>query len=85
MGAMALASDGTNVFAVVIRGDAANSVSYAKYTVSAGTWGSWTDIQTSTQTRTNVGAYVLNGKLVATWAQANGGNYDAYNAALSVP
>ncbi len=73
-----LVTDGTDVYAVVIRGDANNTVSYAKYTVASGTWGAWTDLVTSSATRNWVEAAWLNAKLTIQYTQTNGTNYDIY-------
>jgi hypothetical protein len=81
---VALASDGTNVWAVVIRGDGNNSVSYNKYSVGGASWGGWADLEASDAVRTFIEAAVLNNNLVVQWTQVNGSNYDIYVAGLSL-
>lgn len=74
---IALATDGTDVWAFFIRGDANNTVCYKKYTVGTDTWDtSFTNIATTAQTRYHVGATYGNGKIAVTWSQVNGSNYD---------
>ena len=69
-----LVSDGTNVWAFVIRGDASNSIAWNRYQVSSGTWSGWTDLPIGAATRNylqtaaNVGA----GKVAVTWAEGTG-------------
>jgi hypothetical protein len=74
-----LATDGTDLYLIVIRGDAAATVAYNKYTVSSDSWGGWNDAITSTKTRTYVNsmrASQPSGKLWVMWQEANGSNYD---------
>jgi hypothetical protein len=47
-----LASDGTDVWLLVVDSDAANTVRSVKWSSGAGTWGTWTVFEASTQTRT---------------------------------
>ncbi len=52
-GGVAMASDGTHVWAFVIDSDSANTVRFTTWT-SGGGWGSWTAFETSTQPRNNI-------------------------------
>ncbi|MGZ6375362.1 MAG: hypothetical protein ACXWPI_11665, partial [Ktedonobacterales bacterium] len=49
---LAMVTDGTSVWLFAIAGDAANSVKYIKWT--SGAWGSWTSLETSSQTRNDI-------------------------------
>jgi hypothetical protein len=72
-----LCTNGTDIYLVVIRGDASCSVSYNKYTVASNTWDGWTDLITGgTQTRKYINSEWLNGQLVVLYTQTNGSNYD---------
>jgi hypothetical protein len=79
---VALSTDGTFVWACVIRGDANTTVSCNKYTPGSDTWGGWSDVTNTAATR----AYVTtpsnlgNGGLPAMWTQTNGGNFEIHIA-----
>jgi hypothetical protein len=74
---VALCTDGTDLYAVCIRGDSSCSVAYNKYTVGSDSWGGWTDVETGgTQTRAYINAQWLNARLVILYGQVNGSNYD---------
>lgn len=78
---VSLTTDGTDVWALIIRGDASNTVSLNKYSTGAGTWGGWKDVERSTQVRTYISAGpVVSGIPSVMWTQVNGGNYDVVAA-----
>lgn len=72
-------TDGTDLYLIVIRGDAAATIAYNKYTVGSDSWGGWVDVITTTKTRTYVNsmrASQPSGKLWVMWQEANGSDYD---------
>ncbi len=77
---VAVTSDGTNIYACVIRGDANSTVSCDKYTVASNTWGGWVDLTSTSATRAYISpAFNSNGTTVPVlWTQTNGANYNIY-------
>jgi hypothetical protein len=73
-----LVTDGTDVWAVAILNDSANTIAYAKYNVGGASWGAWTNLVTSTQVRNHLSpAQKVGNSLVAfLYTQTNGSNFD---------
>ena len=73
---VSLISNGTNVWAFVIRGDANNSVSYNKYNGSS--WSGWIDLVTTNAVRTDIqtAPVIGNNTIPILWTQTNGSNFD---------
>jgi hypothetical protein len=82
-GGIPLVSDGTNVWAAIIDSASGNNVYTLEWT--AGTWGTWTALESTSQTRSNLGACptIANNQAVFYWSQVNGSNKDIYVEALS--
>jgi hypothetical protein len=55
------ASDGTDVWLFAVDSDAANTVRYVKWTAATPAWGTWTALESSTQTRTALTGYRAKG------------------------
>lgn len=85
-GGMFLATDGTDFWLFIIDSDAANTIRYNKFTVSAGTWGGWTALETTTQTRSFLSGYSVasGGNIALIWTQVNGANFDIVTEALNI-
>jgi hypothetical protein len=83
-----LTTDGTDVWLFVIDSDAANTIRYVKYSNGAGTWGTWTAFETSTQTRTALSGYRLkgaDGNLGVAWTEdAGSGTFRVVSKPLSI-
>lgn len=84
---IALTSDGTDVRAFVIRGDANDTVSYNKYTVASNSWGGWTDLTSTAATRAYISpAFNTSAAAIPVlWTQTNGSNYDIVVGSLNLP
>lgn len=80
---VALLTDSTNVWAFVIRGDANKTVSYNVY--SGTTWSGWTDLTSTSKTRSYIQASQNIGNNLAAilWTEVNGSNFDVHVASLS--
>ncbi len=82
--ALALASDGTDVYVFAIRGDANTTIASNHYSVSGDTWGGWTNLEASSQVRSDIqaGPYVSSATptIVPIWTQVNGSNYEIWAA-----
>lgn len=77
-GGCPLVTDGNgNLYLFIIDTDAPNTVRYIKYNGS--TWGTWTALESTTQTRTFVTASPTldaSGNIGVCWTQKNGSNFD---------
>lgn len=75
-GGLPMVSDGTNTWLFVIDSGAGNHVRYCKYNGSS--WGAWTDLETSSATRSYLGAWydAATSTIVVYWTQTNGSNFD---------
>jgi len=71
----------------IIDSDAANTVRYCKYIVSTNAWGSWTALETSSQTRNYISGYsnMSANTIAVIWSQVNGGNFDYVVEGLVFP
>ena len=82
---VSLISNGTNVWAFVIRGDANNSVSYNKYNGSS--WSGWIDLVTTNAVRTDIqtAPVIGNNTIPILWTQTNGSNFDIVVNSIALP
>lgn len=82
---VALVTDGTDVWAFVIRGDANLTLSYNKYTTAGDSWGGWTDIETTTSGTDVSASFAVAASTVAVlYTKTNGSNYDVVVATVSL-
>lgn len=81
-----LCTDGTDVWLFIIDSDSANTVRYVKWTASGNTWGTWTALETSSQTRNYLSGYplVVSNTIAVIWSQTNGSNFDIVVTSLSL-
>lgn len=70
-------TDGIDMWIFVID-STDNAIKYCKYTVAAGTWGSWTTLETVSSTATKMSGYPKIGgtKFGLSFMETNGGNFD---------
>ncbi|TAL51406.1 hypothetical protein EPN81_00005 [Patescibacteria group bacterium] len=82
---VSLLSQGTYIFAFVIRGDASNTIAYAFY--DGVVWSGWTDLTTTTKTRNYIEAnYVVQAnQALVSWTETNGSNYDFKVMSITAP
>lgn len=79
---IALVTDGTNVWALVI--DTSKNIKYSKWISGTG-WSAWTVLDAA---RANVPTYITaaydgTGNILAAWTETNGSNYDLLGSKLS--
>jgi hypothetical protein len=80
-------TDGTSLWLFVLDTAAGNPVKYCQYTLSSGTWGSWTILESaSTNTRNFISGNpaVSNSQIGVIWTETNGSNFDIVVSALSI-
>lgn len=77
-------TDGTDMWIFVID-STDNAIKYVKYSVGAGTWGSWTLLESVDSTAKYMSGYPVAGNNSAglIYAVTNGGNFDTYVSTLS--
>lgn len=79
-----MATDGVSVWMFVIGSDAANTISYNKWTSGSG-WSGWTTFESSSKTRNFISGYpnVVNNQIGVVWTETNGSNFDVAFETLS--
>ena len=73
-----LSSDGTDVWCFVIDSAAGNAIRSCKWSSGTGTWGAWTDVETSSQVRTALSGHrtaVAGGIIGLAWTEVDGASF----------
>lgn len=83
---LAMASDGTNVWLVIIDSDVANTVRFIRWTPSAGWDATWTALETSSKTRNCISVANAPGSSVlgVIWTETNGATFDIAGTTLTL-
>lgn len=81
---LCLITDGTDIWAFIIRGDANKTLTYNKYTTSLDSWGGWVDIESTIDGTDVTATYSLvTNRIAILYTKSNGGNYDIVSSYLS--
>jgi hypothetical protein len=82
---ISLVTDGTDIWAFIIRGDANSTVSYSRYLVAVDDWTGWADVTATSEGRAyvQVSQNTGNSTIGVLWTQVNGSDYDIAVASIS--